>query len=244
MRKQFYVAAAIKTLLALLLLAAWHGSQTILDQAKRALGGTSFDRGHSLLQPVNDFLHHHDRIANAVLILTSGHIDFVLCGMVLWGILGETIRPTIAIFFLLVFRQLSQLLVAEPVPSGMIWHYPGFPSLVVTYYTTFDFFFSGHTASATLSALEIGRRGYKNKIFVTLAVLMVLVEVLCILSMRFHYTADVITGTFASVTAFVLAEKLAPGLDVALQKAVYRLTSRFQYSPNWDRAPVVQPIDQ
>jgi len=29
-------------------------------------------------------------------------------------------------------------------PSGYIWHYPGFPSLVVPYAATNDFFFSGH----------------------------------------------------------------------------------------------------
>jgi hypothetical protein len=163
MTRRFAVAATIKFVLAVLLLMTWHGSQTILDHAKRAMGGTSFDRGHALLASFNNFLHHHDHVANAVLIMTSGHIDIVLFGMVIWGILGETIRPTVAIFFLLLFRQLSQFFVGEPIPQGMIWHYPGFPSLVVTYYTTFDFFFSGHTASATLSALEIGHRGYKGR---------------------------------------------------------------------------------
>ena len=104
MKKQFIVASAIKTALALLLLGMWHGSQTLLDHAKRAMGGTSFDRGHALLGPVNNFLHQHERAANAILIMTSGHIDLVLCGMVLWGIFGETIRPTVAIFFILIFR--------------------------------------------------------------------------------------------------------------------------------------------
>lgn len=97
--------------------------------------------GHPLLAPVNDFLHHHDTVAHAILILTSGHIDLVLTGMSCVGIFGVTMRPTVAIFFLLIFQQLSQLFVAEPIPVGMIWHFHGFPSLIVTYYTTFDFFF-------------------------------------------------------------------------------------------------------
>jgi hypothetical protein len=83
--KRFILSAAIKTTLALLLLGLWHGSQTLLDHAKRAMGGTSFDRGHALLAPVNNFLHHHDKVANTILIVTSGHIDLVLVGMVLWG---------------------------------------------------------------------------------------------------------------------------------------------------------------
>lgn len=220
MKRQFVAASAIKFTLALMLLALWHGSQTVLDHAKRAMGGTSFDRGHALLGGVNAFMHHHDGLANAVLIMTSGHIDLVLLGMVLWGIFGETFRPTIAIFFLLIFRQLSQFFVSEPVPVGMIWHYPGFPSLVVTYYTTFDFFFSGHTASATLSALEIGHRNYRSKIYVLVAVVFVCLEIFCILSMRFHYTADVITGIFAAVTAFTLAQKIAPAVDLFFARLI------------------------
>lgn len=225
MKKRFVIGAAIKLVLALLLLVTWHKSQALLDHAKRAMGGTSFDRGHALLAPVNEFLHHHDRVANAILILTSGHIDLVLTGMVLWGIFGETIRPTVAIFFLLIFRQLSQFFVAEPIPVGMIWHYPGFPSLVVTYYTTFDFFFSGHTGSATLSALEIGHRNYKNKVYLVLAIMLVMMEIFCILSMRFHYTADVITGILAAVTAFVLAQKVTPALDRSLERMVEWMSS-------------------
>ncbi len=236
MNRRFAVAATIKFVLAVLLLVTWHSSQTILDHAKSAMGGTSFDRGHALLASVNDFLHHHDHVANAVLIMTSGHIDIVLFGMVVWGILGETIRPTVAIFFLLLFRQFSQFFVSEPIPQGMIWHYPGFPSVVVTYYTTFDFFFSGHTASATLSALEIGHRGYKRKIFVILATLMVGFEIFCILSMRFHYTADVITGIFAAVTAFTLAVQIAPKLDEIFEKAVDRITG---YAPSEAEARLV-----
>jgi membrane-associated phospholipid phosphatase len=141
------------------------------------------------------------------------------------GVFGNTIRLTVAIFFILIFRQFSQFFVSEPVPVGMIWHYPGFPSLIVTYYTTFDFFFSGHTASATLSALEIGHRGYKRKIFVIVAIMLVMMEIFCILSMRFHYTADVITGIFAAVTAFVLAQKVTPALDRPFQEMIERLSA-------------------
>jgi hypothetical protein len=224
MKRNLIVGSLLKILFALLLLSIWHGSQHLLEHSKKAMGGVSFDRGHSLLGSMNDFLHHHDNVANAVLIITSAHIDIVLVGMVLWGIIGKTIRPTVAIFFILIFRQLSQLLVSAPMPAGMIWHYPGFPSLIVTYYTMFDFFFSGHTASATLSALEIGQRHYKNKIFVIIATMLVFMEIFCMLSMRFHYTADVITGVFAAVTAFVIAKAISPYLDKSLQSLIERIT--------------------
>ena len=39
-------------------------------------------------------------------------------------------------------------------PTGYIWEYPGFPSLVVPYGATNDFFFSGHVAGQVISILE------------------------------------------------------------------------------------------
>jgi hypothetical protein len=38
--------------------------------------------------------------------------------------------------------------------------------------------------------------------------------------MRFHYTADVITGIFAAVTAFTLAQKIAPAVDLFFARLI------------------------
>jgi len=48
-----------------------------------------------------------------------------------------------------------QAVCALPPPPNMIWHYPGFPSLLVTYHVANDFFFSGHTAIAVFGAIEL-----------------------------------------------------------------------------------------
>lgn len=45
------------------------------------------------------------------------------------------------------------------IPQGEIWEYPGFPSLVVPYGPTNDFFYSGHMGGALISTLE----WWKNK---------------------------------------------------------------------------------
>ena len=50
-----------------------------------------------------------------------------------------------------------QACVALPAPTDAIWHYPGFPSLLVTYGVANDYFFSGHTAIAVLAATELAR---------------------------------------------------------------------------------------
>ena len=60
---------------------------------------------------------------------------------------GGSVRPFLGLVLLMALRQLVQSLCPLPAP-GMIWHYPGFPSLLVTYRVANDFFFSGHTAIA------------------------------------------------------------------------------------------------
>src|SRR5262249_38805048 len=56
-------------------------------------------------------------------------------------------------------RQLCQGLCAFAPPEGMIWRSPGFPSLLVTYGTATDLFFSGHTAIAVYGGPRAGAFG-------------------------------------------------------------------------------------
>jgi len=57
-------------------------------------------------------------------------------------------RAFLGLVLLLALRQVMQALCALPPPPNLIWRYPGFPSLFVTYNVGNDFFFSGHTAIA------------------------------------------------------------------------------------------------
>ena len=94
----------------------------------------------------------------------------------------------------------------------MIWHYPGFPSIVVTYSTSSDFFFSGHMALATLLASELtAHRAARWKQVVAWAVLVL--QAFVILSMRFHYVTDVVTGFLAALAATQIARKIGGWLD-------------------------------
>ncbi len=93
----------------------------------------------------------------------------------------------------------------------MIWHYPGFPSLLVTYHVANDFFFSGHTAIAVFGAVELSR--FHRKWLTAIAVLIVLFEVGTVLILRAHYTMDVFTGMLAALWIARISERLAPALD-------------------------------
>ena len=96
----------------------------------------------------------------------------------------------------------------------MIWHYPGFPSLLVTYNVGNDFFFSGHTAIAVFGAIELAKLG--KRWLTSLAVVIVIFEIAVVLVLRAHYTMDIFTGFIAALWVADVSKKLSPYLDAGL----------------------------
>jgi hypothetical protein len=126
-------------------------------------------------------------------------------------IFGPTARPFLGLVLVLALRQLMQGLVALPAPPNAIWHYPGFPSLLVTYGVANDYFFSGHTAIAVLGATELVRLG--RRWLTALAVMVVLLEIATVLILRAHYTMDVFTGIVTALYIAWLAERMSTRAD-------------------------------
>ena len=112
-------------------------------------------------------------------------------------------------------RQICQGLCTLPVPRGMIWRHPGFPSLLVTYGTSNDLFFSGHTAVAVLGALELGRAGPPWLAAAVAAV--AVLEAATVVVLRAHYTMDVFAGALAAVCCGEFASWIAPAVDAWLR---------------------------
>jgi hypothetical protein len=122
-------------------LAVWFWTQSLIG-ARQSPGDRIGDRLHEWSAPVNEFLHGHPAWADGLLITSSALIDglgfFLLARSVFW----PSIRPFLGLMILLGLRQIFQGLCALPPPEGMIWRYPGFPSLLVTYGVSNDLFFS------------------------------------------------------------------------------------------------------
>ena len=149
--------------------------------------------------------------ANVLLIFSSAVIDAL--GLFLIGrwIFAGTVRPFLGLVLLLVMRQVMQALCALPAPPNLIWHYPGLPSLLVTYNVGNDFFFSGHTAIAVFGAIEVAR--LQRRWLTVLAWILVAFEIATVLILRAHYTMDVFTGALAALWVSSLCNLLAPDLD-------------------------------
>ncbi len=176
------------------------------------------DAVHDWTEPWNRWLNAHPRGANALLIASSAVID--LLGFFLLGaaIFGPTFRPFVGLLLLYALRQLCQGLCAFAPPEGMIWRSPGVPSLLVTYGTATDLFFS---AIAVYGALELMRLG--GPWLVLLGVAIVLFEAGAVLVLRAHYTADVFAAIVTALWAASAAEGFGPVVDRALAALVSAL---------------------
>lgn len=96
-------------------------------------------------------------------------------------------------------------------PEGYLWEYPGFPSLVVSYLKTNDFFFSGHVGLPIIIMCEL----YKMKKFRMLyfSLFTLILEFFTMIALRGHYSIDLVTGVFMGHYCYILTEKYIHYLD-------------------------------
>ena len=204
---------ALRVLLIVVGILSWFGTQALIS--KRGFpDGVIGDNLHFVTAPLNAYLMQHAVITNALLVVSSGFIDLFAIFLLLRSITGPTIRPFLGLVLLFGLRQILQTLCALPQPDHMIWHYPGFPSLLVTYSVANDFFFSGHTSVAVYGAFELSRLGKRWLTFS--AIVVAVFEALTVLTLRAHYTMDVFAGAVTAQLVGILAGKLAPSVDRAL----------------------------
>lgn len=203
----------VRVLVTGVVLALWFWTQSLIGARTAPASGIG-DALHNLTAGLNTYFAHHATAADALLILSSALIDalgFFLLGRWLFG---GTVRPFLGLFLLMALRQLMQAICALPPPPNMTWHYPGFPSLLVTYHVANDFFFSGHTAIAVFGAIELSR--LRRNWLTAVAVLIVIFEIAAVLILRAHYTMDVFAGIVAALWVSSLSERIAPPLDKLL----------------------------
>jgi len=185
-------------------LAVWFWTQSLLGA--RELPPTGIGDGlHQLTAGLNAYFFEHPHAANVLLIASSGCIDALGLFLLASWLFGPSIRPFLGLLILLGLRQVMQALCALPPPPNMIWHDPGFPSLLVTYAVASDFFFSGHTAIAVFGATELIRVG--KSWLTALALLVVVFESTTVIVLRAHYTMDVFAGIVAALWVAALLER-------------------------------------
>lgn len=195
-------------------LGVWFWTQSLIGS--RAPSAGINDALHNLFAGLNLYFGEHAVAANVLLIVSSGLIDILGLFLVAeWIFLGRS-RAFLGLVLLLGLRQVMQALCALPTPPNMIWRYPGFPSLFVTYSVGNDYFFSGHTAIAVFGAIEVAR--LRHGWLTVLAFAVVVFEIAAVLILRAHYTMDVFTGAVTALWVARFCDSVAPRLDRRLSQ--------------------------
>lgn len=188
----------------------WFWTQRLIS-AKAPVNNGVGDRLHDWTAPWHAWLTGNPQAANVVLIVTSALIDVFGVYLFASAVFGETVRPLLAVLILFAMRQACQAISTLPIPPGSIWRDPGFPSLLVTYGTSNDFFFSGHTAISILGALQLAH--VAPPWLAAIGAIVAAGEALTVIVLRAHYTMDVFAAVFAAWGADVFAGVVAPYVD-------------------------------
>jgi hypothetical protein len=181
----------------------WQYTQKLLS-CDIIADGQIVDRIHTCkrVNKIGMFLENNIIFTKYLIILTSLLIDIGVLYVSYEVLFFDNFKLLAEMFTGLMLRQLCQFINRLPTPRNMIWFDPGFPSLTVTYGTSNDFFFSGHTYMALLAGSAIFSNPYI--ITKTYAVLFVILEVGFVLVTRGHYMMDV----YAAVTTFISVKYL------------------------------------
>ncbi len=201
---------AARLVMTVVAIGLWFLTQSLIS--KRPVPSSGIGDGlQNLTEPLNQYFFVHPLATNFLLILSTGVIDLLAIFVLAEWVFGRSVRPLLGLAMLMGLRQAMEGLCALPQPANMIWHYPGFPSLLVTYSVANDFFFSGHTAVVVFGATELARM--KRKWLTILAVGLVLFEITTVLALRAHYTMDVFTGAITALYVAHLCNKISPPID-------------------------------
>src|SRR5882672_6097509 len=197
-------------------LVLWFWTQSLIGS--RPVPAKIGDGLHDLTANINAHLLAHPKSANALLIASSIIIDILGVFILASTIVGRSITPFLGLLMLFALRQLIQSLCPLPPPDGMIWHHPGFPSLLVTYGVPNDLFFSGHTALAVLGACVLAKSW--RRIGIILGLLIAFFEIATVVLLRAHYTMDIFTGAITALYIWTVAKGLGTHLDKFLSRLV------------------------
>jgi len=206
----------LRIVISFVVLAIWFWTQSLIGSRAAPASGIG-DALHNLTSGWNAYFHDTPAAANLLLISSSAMIDALGLFLLARWLFGPSIRPFFGLLVLMALRQVVQSLCSLPAPPNMVWHYPGFPSLLVTYNVANDFFFSGHTAIAVFGAVELSR--LCKRWLTALAVIVVVFEIAAVIVLRAHYTMDVFTGALAALWVSSMSERVAPHLDRVLLRS-------------------------
>jgi hypothetical protein len=136
-----------------------------------------------------------------------------ISAILFWLFKTNTIRIFYAMIMFYVIRAVVQNnLVMLGKPKGYLWGDPHFPSLIISYFPSNDFYYSGHIGSTIIYASEF--LAHKSTGLVYLGMFTFLNNWIMLTLMQGHFFIDLITGVCVGRTLYVFGEKISYYFDV------------------------------
>jgi len=161
-----------------------------------------------------NYLSQFLQLRDYILIFASNSLDVlvVFTGMY-YAIYGNSSKFVFVfgIFFLtrsLIIQKISLFQIYDT----YLFSRTGFISLVVPLYRAADFFYSGHVGTSVICTFYI-KESVKPKWLFYAGFFIVLVETFVMISLRAHYTIDIIFGFIAAHWTFIIVPVLSNWFD-------------------------------
>lgn len=100
--------------------------------------------------------------------------------------------------------------------DGLLFRYPGFPSLTVPYHDSSDFYYSGHVGTCFILVLEARTKGWYRLSWFCFFVMCN--QWLMMMLIRAHYVIDMVSGLIIAHYLHILAERLSFLVDVKIMR--------------------------
>lgn len=152
-----------------------------------------YDFGISILTPFSAHLYSHNILRNTLITISSLLIDLLAIGVVvIWIGWGKSWRFVFSAASFYIFRAFVQFVYNMPFPKYYCFFSPGFPSLLVSYLKTNDFFYSGHVAMPLLCGFEYINQ--KKSFMMLVCIFSSVYQGFVMVSTNAHYGVDIIFG--------------------------------------------------
>ena len=161
---------------------------------------------------LNHYMSQNKDFKNFCLIISSIILDgIVILTSYAWIKHGKNWRPIMTLILFYSLKFLCNFLFSMKFPEGMLWEYPGFPSLIVSYQKTVDFFYSGYIGLNLICCFELYK--LNMKLFSALASLELIFQSSLLLILKANYLVDIIASLFAAHYFCYISEFYSYKLD-------------------------------
>lgn len=126
-----------------------------------------------------------------------------------WCIHGQSMRMPLAFGVFYILRHMFMMVYSVQPYEGYYWQYPGFPSFMIAYGETNDFFYSGHVGACILAFHEFTKQGWSKLRW--FCIFTMVCQFSLMLITRGHFFIDLVSGILFADYIYKEVDKFMEG---------------------------------